>query len=417
MSSLKNTVRSAVPLPLLSAYHFCLAYLGAWRYGFPSRTLTVIGITGTNGKSSTVEFINAILEEAGRKTALSSSVRVKVAGGSHAATGRSMPGRFFIQRFLREAVDAGCTIALIEMTSEGAAQHRHRGIELDALVFLNLAPEHIESHGSYEAYADAKYALGLSLVRSSKRPRIMVANAADAQGARYLALPVEKTIGFLVPEGARGGALHFGGIDIDVHLPGIFYVQNALAAAELARAMGIAPETIKRGIERVRAIPGRMQPIEAGQKFQVIVDYALTPDALQLLYKTFADKKKIAVFGSAGGGRDKWKRPILGEVADRYCESIILTNDIAYDENPQAIIADIARGMKIKRPEIIADRRAAIRRALELAEQHERPEEVAVLITGMGIDTEITNDHGSKVPWNDPDVAREEVELLVARYT
>ena len=417
MSSLKKTLRSWVPAPALSAYHFLLAYLGALRYGFPSNNLIVIGVTGTNGKSSTAEFINAIFQEAGYKTALSDSIRIKIGSHSHPSTGRSMPGRFFIQRFFRQALDAGCRVAIIEMTSEGVKQHRHRAIALDCLVFTNLAPEHIEAHGSYQAYADAKFQLGLALVRSHKRPRIMVANAQDPEGVRYLSLPVEQAVGFKLPEGtdARGGAFQFDGETITVNIPGAFYIKNALAAAEVAHAFGIGASTVRKGIEKIRSIPGRMELIDAQQKFQVVVDYALTPDALEALYKTYGDKKKICVFGSAGGGRDKWKRPVLGEIAEKYCESVILTNDIAYDEPAQNIIDDIARGMH-RTPEIIPDRRLAIRRGVELAQAFDMPEEVAVLITGMGIDTEITDATGKKIgSWSDAGVAREELEKLLRR--
>ena len=158
MSGIKKFVRGFVPRPLLSAYHFCFAMLGALVYGFPSRKLTVIGITGTDGKSSTAEYINSIFETAGYKTAMSNSIRVKIDTHSLPSTGRSMPGRFFIQRFFRRALQSGCTVAIVEMTSEGVKQHRHRGIELDALVFTNLSPEHIESRPL--AYADAKFEIG-----------------------------------------------------------------------------------------------------------------------------------------------------------------------------------------------------------------------------------------------------------------
>jgi UDP-N-acetylmuramoyl-L-alanyl-D-glutamate--2,6-diaminopimelate ligase len=420
MRALKKSLRSLAPAPILSAYHFCLAYLGALCFGFPSRNLVVIGVTGTNGKSSTTEFINAIFEAAGYKTALSNSIRVKVGDETRGSSGRSMPGRFFIQRFFRQALDAKCTVAIVEMTSEGVKQHRHRGISLDCLVFTNLAPEHIESHGSYEAYADAKFELGKLLARSGKRPRIMVANAEDAQGSRYLALPVEKAVGFKLPvrgewqSSERGGRERFAGVDIAVNLPGEFYIKNALAAAEAARAFGIDTDAIKRGIESIRLIPGRMEEVRGGQEFGVIVDYALTPDALEALYKTYGDKKKICVFGLTGGGRDKWKRPVIGQLAERFCETVILTNDIAYDEDPHRIVEDIAHGMRTKKPEIIFDRRAAIRRACELAQAHAARKDVVVLITGMGIDTEITGADGKKITgWSDAQVAREELQKLL----
>jgi UDP-N-acetylmuramoyl-L-alanyl-D-glutamate--2,6-diaminopimelate ligase len=156
-----------------------------------------------------------------------------------------------------------------------------------------------------------------------------------------------------------------------------------------------------------------MEEIRDGQEFSVVIDYALTPDALEALYKTYGDRKKICIFGSAGGGRDTWKRPVLGNIAQAYCESVILTNDIAYDEPPQHIIDDIARGMSSK-PEMIPDRRLAIRRGLELAQHHAERERVAVLITGMGIDTEISASDGTKVPWNEAKVVHEELRRVLA---
>lgn len=184
-------------LGLLPFYHLALAYTGAFLYGFPAKRMIVIGVTGTKGKSSTTEMITAILDEAGYTSALLNSIRIKVGDKSEPNTMRmSMPGRMYIQRFLARAQKHDCNVAVLEMTSEGARQYRHRGIDLNALVFTNLAPEHIESHGSYEAYADAKFLLGTSLTHSSKRPRIVVANADDAQGVRYLTLPVEMPIGF-----------------------------------------------------------------------------------------------------------------------------------------------------------------------------------------------------------------------------
>ena len=171
----KKALRSLVPSSALSLYHLTLANFGALLYRHPSRKLLVLAVTGTKGKSSTTEMLNSILEEAGYTTALLNSIRIKTAADSKANTMRmSMPGRFFIQKFLAGAVRAKCTVAILEMTSEGARQYRHRGIGLDALIFTNLAPEHIESHGSYAAYADAKFGIGKQLARSHKRPRIML---------------------------------------------------------------------------------------------------------------------------------------------------------------------------------------------------------------------------------------------------
>lgn len=417
MPALKRLLRSLAPAPVLSFYHLSLVYVAAALYRHPSRAIPVIGVTGTDGKSSTVEFLNAIFEAAGKKTALSSSIRVKIGAHAEASGGRSMPGRFFLQHFLRRAVRAHCDAAVIEMTSEGARQHRHRFIDMNCLLFLNLSPEHIESHGSLQAYADAKFSIGQQLARSRKRPRIIVANAEDKEGARYLALPVEEHVPFSLKEsesyeaGERNGYFTFKTQRIVVNQPGIFSLQNALAAASAASALGISTADIAHGVAALARIPGRTDLIDEGQAFTAVIDYALTPDALEKLYATYAKHPKICVFGAAGK-RDHWKRPVLGEIAERYCEHVILTNDIAYGEDPRSIADAIASGMKRKKPEILLDRREAIRRAFSLASGRPDSANTVVLITGMGIDTEITATDGSTIPWSDEQVAREELQKL-----
>lgn len=403
-----------IPASVLSSYHLAVALMGATIYGFPSRRIRVIAVTGTKGKTSTTEMISAILEAAGEKTALFNSIRVKVDQKKERnPTGRSMPGRARLQKFLSDAVKAGCSCAIIEMTSEGARQHRHRGIDLDALVFLNLAPEHIESHGSYEAYSDAKFSLGLALAASPKRPRVMIANADDKESARYLALPVESRIAFSLQKhepwhaAQDGGAFTYEGRTISVPQPGEFSLRNALAAAEVAYAFGADLSAIEKGLASVTRIPGRAERVDEGQSFTVVVDYAHTPDSLQALLRSYPGRK-ICLLGSAGGGRDTWKRPVMGKTAEENAEIVILTNDDPYDEDPQKIVDEIASGMHQK-PEIILDRRLAIRRALELAHSGD-----VVLITGKGIDP-IYGKGGEKIPWNDVTVAREEIKLRLSQ--
>lgn len=399
-----------VTVGLMPMYHLGIAYFGAALYGFPSEKMIIIGVTGTKGKSSTAEMITSILEDAGYKTALLNSIRIKVGEESKPNTMRmSMPGRMYIQRFLARALKEGCGAVVLEMTSEGARQYRHRGIALNALVFTNLAPEHIESHGSYEAYADAKFQLGLALAASTKRPRIMVANADDAQSVRYLALPVEAPIGFSLKNfgpsesNDRGGYFTLDQTRIPVMLPGNFSLQNALAAALVTRALGIPAATIALALGKLTAIAGRAERIESGQDFTVIVDYAHTPDSLEALYKAFP-MRKVCILGSTGGGRDMWKRPVMGGMADSYCDHVILTNEDPYDEKPEAIVSAIASGMK-RKPEIIMDRRAAIAKAISLAKTGD-----AVLITGKGTDPNIAGPNGTKTEWSDAGVAREELQ-------
>lgn len=398
---------------LRNIYHFCLAYIGAFLYNFPSQRILVIGITGTKGKSSTAEMVNAIFEEAGYKTALLNSIRVKVADASKPNTMRmSMPGRFFLQRFLHQALSEGCNVAIIEMTSEGARQHRHRAISLDGLIFTNLAPEHIESHGSYQAYANAKFSLGRALARSRKRFRVMVANADDTESVRYLQLPVEKVLGYSIKtdksrvSDEKGGHFLFNDTTIHLKLPGEFSLSNALAAATLADAYGIGTPTVARALSKITLIPGRAQKVEAGQDFSVVVDYAHTPESLKALYSAYGSSRKICVLGATGGGRDRWKRPVMGKVASDTCDYVILTNEDPYDEDPTAIIGEIAAGMP-RKPEIVLDRRQAIARGISLARTGD-----AVLITGKGTDPTIQGAHGTSSPWSDALIAKEELEKL-----
>jgi UDP-N-acetylmuramoyl-L-alanyl-D-glutamate--2,6-diaminopimelate ligase len=410
---MKNLIKSITPEWILSIYHFSLAALAALLYQLPSRSITIVAVTGTKGKSSTLEYLNAIAEAAGMRTALSSTIRFKIADHSEPNLKRqTQPGRFFLQKFFSQAVRAKCDIAFVEMTSEGARQHRHRFINLDALIFTNLAPEHIESHGSYEAYADAKFQLGRQLVRSRKRPRFMVANADDVQGGRYLTLAVEHALPISLEMAKpwetsdHGGTFRFEDTEINVRQPGMFSIQNALAAATLMRALGVSVSDIKKGIESLLKILGRTEEI-GGAQCTVVVDYAHTPDSLRALYNAYRGHKRICVLGSTGGGRDTWKRPVMGEIADTLCDVIILTNEDPYDEDPQSIIDGIARGITQKTPEIIMDRREAIARALALAHTND-----VVLISGKGTDPTIQGPRGTSIPWSDAEVAREEIQKL-----
>jgi len=416
MFGLKNYLKKFLPAQFLSSYHFFLSWLGAFVYRYPSSKLIVIGVTGSKGKTTVTELISKIFEEAGQKTALLNSIQIKVGASSEENTMRmSMPGRFFIQKFLSDAAQEGCAVAVLEMTSEGVKQSRHRFIELNALVFLNLEPEHIESHGSYQAYADAKFELARALARSRKRPRIIAANADDKESGRYLTLSVEHALPFSLQAqnpyeaGAHGGYFTFDGAKISIKLPGEFSLRNALAAATVARASGIPLDTISRALEKISLIPGRAEYVDEGQNFSLVVDYAHTPASLTALYETYKGQQKICVLGSTGGGRDMWKRPVMGQIAEKYCDVVILTDEDPYDEDPQQIVQDVAHGMA-KKPEIVMDRRAAIRRGIELARQNS-----VVLITGKGTNHEICGPKGTVTPWSDVQVAREELKAFLKK--
>lgn len=420
MTSLDSTLRKIkrfIPKSLFSFaqpyYHSALALLGALIYRFPARKLIVIGVTGTKGKSSTLEYLNAIFEEAGHTTALISTIRFKVGAESKPNKRRmTMPGRMFIQRTLHRAVQNRCTVAFVEMTSEGARQHRDRFLDMNALIFTNLSPEHIESHGSFEHYVAAKRSIAQRLLHSSKRPRYIVALADDAYGPTFLATPVEHALPFSLEHArpytttSEGGTFRFDDTDIHINFPGEFSIKNALAASILAHEFNITTEIIKRAFNKLRVIPGRAENIADGKEFAVIVDYAHTADSLEALYKAYEGTRRICVLGATGGGRDHWKRPQMGAVADQYCDHVILTNEDPYDDDPVEIVEAIKSGMQ-RIPEIIMDRRLAIRRAVEMAQRGD-----AVLITGKGTDPSICGPHGTQTPWSDAVVAREELAAL-----
>ena len=399
---------------LLLPYHFVWTLGAALYYRFPARRLVVIGVTGTKGKSSVSEMMHAVLMAGGHKTALSSTIHFVVGDTARANKFKmTLPGRGFIQKFLREAVDAGCTHAVIEITSESALQYRHLCLDLDALIFTGLEKEHIESHGSMENYLNAKLRIGKALERSGKRPRSIVANADNAYGKDFLALSVENKIPFSVSDvqdlslQPTSVSYTYKDTSFDVPHPGEFSVRNALSVTKLGDALGVPLPVCASGLTSLKTISGRAERIELGQPFLAVVDYAHTPDSLEALYKAYAGKRKICVLGNTGGGRDTWKRPEMGRIADTYCDEVILTDEDPYDENPQDIVNAMAAGMK-RTPSIIMERRDAIALALSHAAEGD-----AVLITGKGTDPYIMRANGDKQVWSDAAVVREELEKLM----
>ena len=410
-----GAVRRFIPKPIFNffnpAYHWTLAFLAAVIYRFPSQKIKVIAVTGTKGKSSTVEILNSILEEAGYKTALSNTIRFKVGDRSEENLFKmSMPGRFFAQKLISRAVNEGCQYFIMEITSQGALAYRHRFIELDTLIFTNVSPEHIEAHGSYENYLGSKLSVACNMSNSRKRPRTIIVNKDDKESHKFLKCPAEKKIEYgvkdLEPYTVKNEGLDFtlDGKKVSSPLSGLFNLYNIAAAIAAAKSEGIPLEKIKTGIERLATIPGRVQKIECGQDFQVIVDYAHTTDSLEKLYKVFKHSRIIGVLGGTGGGRDTWKRVEMGKIADKYCAEIILTDEDPYDENPRKIVDDVAKGITSHTPLIIMDRREAIREAVKRAKLGD-----VILITGKGTDPYIMGPNGSKISWSDARVAKEEI--------
>ncbi len=401
-------------------YHRIIVLLAAIWYGFPSRKIKVIGITGTKGKSSTVEILNAILEESGYKTALSNTIRFKIGPfSSENLYKMSMPGRFFIQRFIHKAVKNKCDYAIIEMTSQGSLLYRHKHIHMNTFLFTNLSPEHIESHGNYENYINAKVEIAKQLSRSKKTNKAIIVNGDDEESVRFLECKADKKITYSIKDVApfnikkEGLEFTLEGQTVQSKLSGIFNLYNIVAAISAARNEGVTTETIIRAIQKFDGIQGRVEKIEVNntkikQDFTVIVDYAHTQDSLEKLYQVFQNSRKICVLGGTGGGRDKWKRKEMGKIADTYCDEIILTDEDPYDENPQAIIDDVAQGIVSKKPLCILDRRQAIKEALSKAKTGD-----TVLITGKGTDPYIMGPKNTRTPWSDAKVTKEELEKLL----
>lgn len=405
------------------AYHYILAITGAFIYHFPGKKLNVIGVTGTKGKSTTTELINAILEANGKKTAIANTIRYKIGEKEWPNMFKmTLRGRFFTQRFLRQALENGCSHAIIEISSEGVPQSRHRFLFLDALIFTNLAPEHIESHGSYENYVKAKLSIAKSLEESKKPNPVIIANMDDKEGEKFLALNIKNKVPYSIHDAisvktdTKGSSFQTGKLVVHSKLQGLFNVLNMLGAIAYAKFAGISEKDIKRGLEEINFIRGRMEKINEGQNFDVVVDYAHTPDSLRAAYEAYHSCKKICVLGNTGGGRDKWKREEMGKIADKYCDQIILTNEDPYDEDPLKIVEEIKKGIKKKPVEIIMSRKEAIGTAIERAKALKETQgdkyKVAILITGKGTDPYIMGPDGTKVPWDDATVAREELKRV-----
>lgn len=412
-------------------YHKFLAWAGAKYYDFPSHKIKVIFITGTKGKSSTTEILAGILTAGGKKVASASTIQFNIDGKSWPNKFKmTTPGRFFLQRFLYQAVKAGCEYAVVEMSSEAAKQFRHRYINFDALLFLNISPEHIESHGGYENYLAAKLSLAHALENSPKRPRVLVVNKDDKESQKFLAVSVENKILFSLHSAEPYTLDHFGsyftfkGRNLRTHLQGVFNISNILAALSYADTQGISLSDMQKGLDKLTGIAGRVQKIRlptenpnaSKQDFNVIVDYAHTADSLEKVYAVFKDSKKICVLGNTGGGRDKWKRPQMAKVANDNCSHIILTNEDPYDENPDAIIKEMLPGISHTPYEIIMDRRTALNKAISMAKvwrEKDRNTDVSVVITGKGTDPYIMEAGGKKTPWSDAKVAQEELEKVL----
>jgi UDP-N-acetylmuramoyl-L-alanyl-D-glutamate--2,6-diaminopimelate ligase len=403
-----------------SVYHFLWAWTGAGLHRHPSKKIFVIGVTGTKGKTTTLELINAILTSAGKHTALMSSLRVKIGDFTEKnKLGNSMPGRGYLQKFLHKATHDGCNYAIIEVTSQGVVAHRHRFIEWNMGVLTNLAPEHIESHGSFENYREAK----LDFLKYVLR-----------EGGKIFLNRDDKNFGFFIQELGENDPIVYSKDDEFFHdsLPHIrsarmrrdnevphfllskFNEENIAVAVAVAKELGIQNKFIEEAIMEFEGVAGRMEFIHDGN-YTAVVDYAHTPESLEAAYEAakpkpsaqFPHPRLICVLGAAGGGRDSWKRSAMGSFAGYHCDYIILTTEDPYDEDPQAIIDEIESG--IPQPlrdglnvQQMVDRTQAINKAIAIAREGD-----VVIGTGKGSEDWIHVANEGRIPWNEREVFEE----------
>ncbi len=463
------------PQQLKNYYHLAQAILANVWYGFPSKKIRVIGITGTDGKTTTVQMVGKILEEAGKKVALASTINFSINGKeeknlSHYTTESS----FALQKFIRKAINADCQYLVLETSSHALDQYRTWGVEYDVAAITNVTREHLDYHKTMEKYRQAKKILFKNVAKNKGN---LVVNLDMENPEDFLDFEADKKFGYTTAEISNfqfpclpdrqaisnkipmtnveiinaekieleisGSVYKLKATSYKLNLPGLFNIENALAATCVALGEGINLQLVSNALSKIKGVAGRMEAIGNDLGVNILVDFALTPNALERLYKLLAQIKKptakiIAVFGSCGD-RDKGKRPLMGQIVSQLADVVILTNDEPYSEEPQAIIDQIFAGVmaegkigdvdlkgssnfqinlndqisKSKKKMVegenlwrIVDRRAAIARALSLAQKDD-----IICITGMGsFETMVVGD--KKLPWNDRRVIEEELTKI-----
>lgn len=397
------------PLPQLKVKdsRLAMAVLGNVFFGFPSRRLKVIGVTGTNGKTTTTYLIERILEDQGRSTGLIGTIQRKFAGRTYPMSGTT-PESLELQRYLHEMAEGGAAYCVMEVSSHALDQGRVKGTHFRTAVFTNLTQDHLDYHNTMEEYRGAKglffSRLGNNYPLNPDERSYAVLNADDPASSYFAKQTAAETITYGVENEAdvrasdisvtaKGTSFHVdtfqGSADISLRMVGKFNVYNALAAIAAALLEGIPLERIKASLEAVKGVEGRVEAVDEGQSFAVIVDYAHTPDGLENVLRTvneFAKGRVICVFG-CGGDRDRTKRPIMGRIAAKYADHVIVTSDNPRTEDPDAILSDIEQGLigdevDRSRYELIVDRREAIQKAIEMASRED-----VVLIAGKGHET------------------------------
>ncbi len=426
MGEIKSLLKAIIPRsllkPFLPSYHWLRAVAATYKYGHPAKNLKVIAVTGTNGKTTTAHYIDSVLKAAGMKVCISTTARFMV--GEHAwdnDLNMTVTDPYKLQELLKKMRDGQVEWVVLEVTSHALVQHRIWGIPIHTAVMTNLSQDHLDYHQTMDDYAAAK----AKLFKLAKQGAVL--NHDDEwfeyfwqrSPANRFSYGVNEDTDVrllkanLKPEGSKI-QLKYGQeqntetlATVDLKLTGKFNVYNALAAATVALSLNFSVDDVKTGLEQLAAVPGRMEAIEAGQHFKVLVDYAHTPDAMQKLFETLRPLtrgKLITVFG-ATGDRDKTKRPLMGAIAAKQTDVVIVTDDDPYTEKPAAIRKEIVAGTEHAHTKAevleIGDRHDAIVRAFQMAAPGDT---VAILGLGHQQHRVIGTEH---VPWDDRKVARE----------
>ena len=434
-----NKIRKKLPKFLIAFYHYLYALLSALIFKFPSKKLVVIGVTGTKGKTTTCYLIYKFLNMLGIKTSLSSSQYFYF--GDQEVENKSritMPGRWYLQEFLKKSSENKCEIAVIEVTSEGLMQNRHKFIDFDICVFLNIHPEHIEHHGSFENYKKAKGKLFNNLLKGERKifrgkmiKKTIIANFDDYESEYFLSFPAERKITFGFEKSinisdhlqivkyrltSKGSYFNLNEDDDQksfkyfTKLLGKQNLYNILAALAVLKSLDISIKLVKEILPQIESLPGHFEVISYRNQFKVIIDYAHTPESIQALYKNileiFKPRRLLCLISSAGGIRDKWKRPEIGKIAAKYCSEIIITDEDPFDEDPLKIMKEIEHGVKnylseydFSKPyQIVPDRKEAI----EILIQKAQRSDIVVLI-GKGAEKSIIKDKEA-IPWDEKEI-------------
>lgn len=422
MKKIKELIKKFTPESVILFYHKALAFVSAVFYKYPSKEMIVIGITGTKGKTSASHYIKSVLEKDDKVGLISTS---EICIGPHCHVNEmhmTMPGRFFLQSKMREMANAGCKYCIVETTSQGILLHRHRYIEYDVAIFTNLTPEHIDAHGSFNAYKRCKGELFKQLSKFEKKQlqgdeiqKIAIANIDDKNGEYYFSFPADKYTSYSIDKNSKyqardlqredvGYTFNLHNTKYNLNIFGKFNVYNAIPGIICGEIFKLKKEQIQKGISNIHTLKGRIEEVEGDKPFRIFIDYAHEGNSLKKVLqegRELTKNKLIVLTGSEGGGRDIAKRAILGSTAIEYADMVVFSSTDPYDEDPYQILKEMADsatkvgGVLDKNIFIKPDRREGIAKAISLAGEGD-----VVIIAGKGSETFMWK-AGKKIPFND----------------